>query len=70
MEDPKPINVATDDEFRAQGWPAVARDADGHAVSVCARREHEDAFREWLAECFDSGYTVTNLNKDERSTDG
>jgi len=63
MENPNLINFTTDDYWRDLGWPAVARDADGHAISTCALDGHEETFNEWLRECFDEGYTVTNLRR-------
>lgn len=61
MEKPNPINLTTDDEFRKLGWAAVARDKDGHAITLCAPPTSEPTFNEWLRECFDAGLTVTRL---------
>lgn len=62
MKDPQPINLKPDDYFREQGWAALARDADGHAITTCRRDGHEGDFKDWLAECFDNGLTVVNLS--------
>lgn len=70
MIDPKPINLKDDDYWRDLGWPAVARDADGHAISTCAKDGHDETFNEWLRECFDDGLTVTNLMLPARSNRG
>lgn len=60
MNDPKPIHLTTDDHWRSLGWPAVARDEDGHVISMCSK-EDAASFNEWLRECFDERLTVTNL---------
>ena len=62
MRDPKPINLTSDDYWRGLGWPAIARDADGHAMSVCDDR-YPESFAEWLKECEAEGHTVTNLKQ-------
>jgi hypothetical protein len=61
MRDPKPINLTDDDYWRNLGWPAVARDVDGHVISTCAKDDDDGTFNEWLRECFEDGLTVTNL---------
>jgi len=61
MDNPKPINLMSDEHFRNQGWPALARDADGHVITMCARGKHESEFKDWLAECFDDNLTIINL---------
>lgn len=61
MIDPKPIHLTSDEYWRSLGWPAVARDKDGHAITTCAKDEHDAIFNEWLRECFEDGLTVTNL---------
>lgn len=63
MENPHPVNLTTDDYWRDLGWPAVARDRDGHAISTCSIDHGDDTFNEWLRECFDAGLTVTNLRR-------
>ena len=60
MDKPHPINLTSDDHWRSLGWPALARDADGHAISTCDDRD-ADVFNEWLRECVDNGWSVTNL---------
>jgi len=60
MENPNPINLTTDDYWRSLGWPALARDADGHLMSTCSI-DHDATFNDWLRECFDAGWTVTDL---------
>lgn len=62
MRDPRPINLTDDEYWRRLGWPAVARDSDGRATSVCDDGD-PDIFNEWLRECFDEGLTVTNLRR-------
>ena len=62
MENPKPIHLTGDDHWRDLGWPAVARDADGHVISTCSI-DNEETFNEWLRECFESGWTVTDLRR-------
>lgn len=65
MIDPKPINLTNDAYWRELGWPAVARDSDGHVISTCAN-DDDATFNEWLRECFEGGLTVINLTKRER----
>lgn len=60
MRDPKPINLTDDDYWRALGWPVIARDEDGHVITLYAHTSGE-GFNEWLRECFEDGLTVTNL---------
>jgi hypothetical protein len=62
MENPCPINETSDAYWRELGWPAVARDKDGHAMSSCAKDDGE-VFKDWLLECFEEGWTVTNLTR-------
>ena len=62
MQDPMPIHLTSDDYWRELGWPALARDADGHAISTCAI-DDTATFNEWLRECFDAGWTVTDLRR-------
>lgn len=62
MENPKPVNLMDDDHWRQLRWPAVARDKDGHAISMCAM-DDDATFNEWLRECFDDGLTVTDLRR-------
>lgn len=64
MLDPKPINLTDDAYWRNLGWPAIARDADGHAISTCDN-SHSETFNEWLRECFDDHLIVTNLRVEE-----
>jgi hypothetical protein len=62
MDAPKPINIYSDSHWRALGWSAVARDADGHAISTCSI-DHNETFNEWLRECFDDGLAVTGRRR-------
>ena len=64
MLDPKPINLTDDQYWRSLGWPAVARDADGHAISTCDDSD-PTTFNEWLRECFEDRLIVTNLRTGE-----
>lgn len=63
MENPSPVNLKDDVHWRELGWPAVARDKDGHAMATCAKDGHDEVFKDWLLECFDEGWTVTNLER-------
>ena len=63
MRVPHDVNLKGDSHFRNQGWDAVARDADGHAVWIWKRDDDHQSFAEWLVECFDAGLTVTNLTR-------
>ncbi|WP_323775988.1 hypothetical protein [Leisingera sp.] len=64
MKDPKPINLTTTDQVRAQGWVAEARDADGHLVStqawldVCSTNENLKMLGEFIAE-YETDRTVS-----------
>lgn len=61
MDDPKPIHLTDDGYWWNLGWPAVASDEDGHAISTCSKDGAPQMFNEWLRECFENGWTVTNL---------
>lgn len=61
MKDPKPIHLSDDDYFRSLGWAAVARDADGHAVSCHAPFESDQERRRYLMEEARRNCTVTIL---------
>lgn len=61
MKDPKPLHLSDDDSFRRLGWAAVARDADGHAVSCHAPFESEKERRAYLVAEGRRGCTVTML---------
>lgn len=65
MKNPNSVNLADDTHWRSLGWPAVARDSEGHAITTCDN-SHEATFKDWLFECFNDGLTVTNLTKRER----
>lgn len=69
MRDPNPINLTDDNYWRSLGWPAVARDADGHVISTCDDRSPE-IFKDWLLECFEDGLTVTNLRRAALNKEG
>ena len=61
MQNPNPVNLQTDEEIKALGWPVWARDEDGHLMSMCARMENDDeAFGETLLEWFDLGWKIIN----------
>ena len=61
MKHPRPVNLMTQDEVRAQGWGAEARDAEGHVVSVHVPFDADDdeEAAAWVRECQRDGYTVT-----------
>jgi hypothetical protein len=61
MKNPSPINLSDDDYFASLGWVAVARDADGHAVSCHAPFESEAERRRYLVSEAKRGCTVTML---------
>ncbi len=61
MHEPRPINLMTDDELRAQGWAAVARDADGHAMSVHAPFKNHFEKGKYIAREYDRGNSITKL---------
>jgi hypothetical protein len=63
MKDPKPLHLSDDAYFAKQGWAAVARDADGHAVSCHAPFESEAEKRRYLVSEARRGCTVTILRK-------
>lgn len=65
MKDPWPIHLTTDEEFAAQGWAAVARDADGHAASCHAPFESDEDRQEYLASEAARGCAVTMLSPAE-----
>jgi hypothetical protein len=54
------VMLKTDDDFRAAGWRAVARDSDGHAVSVMPPGFF-DEYTEWIGEHERAGNTVTEF---------
>lgn len=62
MQNPQPVNITSDDHWRELGWPCVARDKDGHVVTMYAVDDFDDeGFREFLAECYCDDLTVTKL---------
>ena len=62
MENPRPSNLQTDETIKSQGWEAVARDDDGHVMTVCARDGiNDETFKDWLLEVFDARWAVTKL---------
>jgi predicted kinase len=61
MKNPQPIHLSTDEYFAGLGWAAVARDADGHAVSCHAKFENEAERRRYLVSEAKRGCTVTML---------
>jgi hypothetical protein len=63
MDDPKPIHLTDDGYWWSLGWPAVARDEDGHVLSTCSKDGDPQMFNEWLRECFENGWSVTNLTR-------
>ena len=67
MIDPKPIHLSDDAYFARLGWAAVARDADGHAVSCHAPFENEKERRRYLMAEARRGCTVTMLSCHRRS---
>jgi hypothetical protein len=62
MQNPQPIHLTTDDEWRAAGWTFVARDSDGHTISVSGPDEDN---RDWL----ERGLTITDLRKPTQERD-
>ena len=68
MDDPRPINLATDDELRSFGWTDVSRDQDGHVIGVMNRPGgNKRMFQDWLVEQVDAGLSVYTLQHKEPS---
>lgn len=63
MKNPAPINLTADAEFAAQGWAAVSRDADGHAMSCHAPFDDDLERLEYIAAEALFGCTVTMLKE-------
>lgn len=61
MKNPQPLHLSDDDYFAGLGWAAVARDADGHAVSCHAPFENDREKRRYLVDEAKRGCTVTLL---------
>ena len=61
---PQELNLKDDHYFRSQGWRAISRDDDGHAMSAIAPG-YEDCFNEWVHEQSEYGYTVVELHQRE-----
>lgn len=59
MKDPMPINLASTETIRSNGWAAESRDADGHLTSCHAPFDGDDSIVEWIIECTARGETVT-----------
>lgn len=61
MKNPQPIHLSDDTYFAGLGWAAVARDADGHAVSCHAPFASEAEKRRYLVSEAKRSCTVTML---------
>ena len=61
MENPRPVNLMTDDEMRERGWAAVARDSNGHLISSHAPFTSKGEMGKYLADEYARGLTITKL---------
>lgn len=59
MKDPRPINLQTQEDVRASGWCAEARDSDGHVLSVRSEFSDDRSIVDFVREAMEDGCKVT-----------
>lgn len=62
MKNPRPVNLTTDDELRNLGWWAVARDRDGHLISMICDGAGDKSVADFFREAAEDGLSAYILS--------